>query len=329
MSTTTPTPRELQARADALADQAKELRRDLLEWHETKLTEVGIARDRAAREQYAAEQSAKSADIQVAREKADAAKLAKDAAEIDADVLAAEKKGDSRAAEEHRELAADYRNAAEVHTARARQAELDAAELREQAAQHARRVVELETQKTDLVKDGSEASEQIDLMEDQARLLDEAARKLTMAEVLKTTEPPGVDTRAVEIATLEIDAENALKKAGDIEVDQSKITTVLPDAKFEDPAAQASTSADTDAIETADPTIDAPIADTTDDAGALLDTNWLDEIIEDPVATPDLSDVDLGDPGLGYESTEVAFADTAAPGAEESYDDLGGMDDLA
>ena len=48
MSTdTTPTPRELRARADAITEQAKDLRKDLLEWHETRLTEVGIARDRA------------------------------------------------------------------------------------------------------------------------------------------------------------------------------------------------------------------------------------------------------------------------------------------
>ena len=343
MSTdTTPTPRELRARADAITEQAKDLRKDLLEWHETRLTEVGIARDRAAREQYAAEQSAKSADIQVKREKADVAEMNKGAAELEASALAAEKKGDLRVAEENRELAADYRNSADIHAARARQAELDAAELREQAAQQARRVVELETQKSDLVKEGSEASAQLDKMEDQARLLDEAAHKMTMAEMLTGAEPPGsmadVDKRVIEISTLEVEAEEALEKANDMEIDRTKITNVLPDATFETDATPVSTTADPTETEGSPIGATTGTGDTTDGGDAtaegseLLDTDWLQEFLDEPAPTPDLSDdyadVTVTDSGFDMEPADVTFADAVAPGADDPLDDTG-MDDFA
>lgn len=376
MSTETPTPRELRARADAITGQTKELRRDLLEWHETRLSEIGIARDRAAREQYAAEQSAKSADLQVKRENNEVEAMRKGAAELEAAAAAAEKKGDLRAAEEHRELAADYRNAGEIHAARARQAELDAADLRVQAAKHAQRVVELETQKSDLVDDGQAASEQIDLLEDQARLLREAAHKLTAAEMLQEADPPAsmadVDKRVMEVATLEVDAEDALEKVAQMQVDRAKIVKVLPDATFETetgtepepvPASAATDPAATGAVtqETAAPSADGgdgagdvdviaamegiDDADALDDADRLddveaigsddgegeadeIDTSWLEEFIEEPAATADLSGLDDADSGFDFEPAEVAFADTAPAGLDDTFDDPADLDDV-
>ena len=103
-------------------------------------------------EQFGLEQQAKSADIQVeSRETKDAERRTKDIERHKAAAAAAEQRGDGSVAQEHREAAAVFRAQVTTHEARARQATLDGAEFRAQAAGVNRRVVELEVERDDVI----------------------------------------------------------------------------------------------------------------------------------------------------------------------------------
>jgi hypothetical protein len=355
------TAQELSDRADMLTDQATRLRRELLDSTEAKFGEIGITRDRAARDQYGAEQSAASADIQVKRERREADEATKGAADEEAKAAAAEKRGDAHAAEEMRENAMSLRSAADVHAQRARQATLDAAELREEAAQHARRVVELETEQADLRSAGGAAAAELDKMEDQARLLDEAARKMTEAAQLRDSGQPMNDKVVGTIGELEDEAEKALAKAAGIEIDRGSITAVLPDAQIgasvpvptsdtEATVAAASgalgsdddilalhieaiepTTVDDDAAGASDATAE-PDGDTArSEAATDADTSWLREVIEEPapVGTEDTAfdttstfeQPDL-EPPVHEDFAEATASAGASPGDDARFDEL-------
>jgi hypothetical protein len=324
---------ELSARAAATADQAAQLRQDLLDQTQEKMTEIDIARDRAARAQYGAEQSAKSADIQVAREQRAAEESSKLAADTNAQAEAAATRGDALAAEELRETASSHAAAAVVHSDRARQAELDAAELRAQAEQHGQQVVELEAQHEDLRAAGSAAGTELDKMEDQARLFDEAARKMAEAANLRAGGATD-DATIATIGRLEDEAEKVLEAAAKIDVDAGKITDVLPDAEVDasTPSSEVTPPDDADPlglrIDTIEPSSiaeDATDADTdtdvtTDTPTDTDDTAWLADYVED--AAP-------ADAGADVELPDLTAADDAADDFAMTEDGSAGLDDDA
>jgi hypothetical protein len=152
----------LKPRIEALQTESKSTRRELADRYKTDETRLGIERDRVARDQYAADQAAKSADLQVKRDTNDAATEAKKAAEFEALAAKEERSGDRAAAEESREIAEVARVKQETHLARSRQATLDAAELRERAATHSRRVTELEVEREGLRSQAMKSEAELD-----------------------------------------------------------------------------------------------------------------------------------------------------------------------
>jgi hypothetical protein len=211
----------LRPRIDALRAEAKSLRERNNAQYKTNETDMGIERDRIARERYGVEQTAKSADMQVKAEQKDLDKIAKEIAAREADAVAAERRGDTSAAAEHREYIAGARASQAAHEARARQATLDAAELREQQAGVDRRLTEVEVRRTDLSKQTWAAEQEIDKLEQQADLLQQARLKWAEADIA------GDDVG--RRSTLSLEAEALVTKAGGIDVDRSVLRVVIPD----------------------------------------------------------------------------------------------------
>ena len=269
---------QLNERAFGLAEQAADLRKQLTATTEAKFTEIGIARDRAAREQYAAEQSAKSADLQIQREHTAAKELNDAAAQEDAKATAASTRGDDRAVEAAQESALTMRSSAGVHTNRARQAEADAAELRAAATAHGQRVAELEAQKATTVEAGRSVEEQLDKMEDQARLLLEASQKTEEAARL-----PPQDPRS---ASLKAEAEAAVQQAQQLQPDHAQIRVILPEAQIDAAATPVMPEPST-----ATATADAPVGSGDDDLALSMQIDGVDQSAD---LTTDLTGLDTG-----------------------------------
>ena len=195
----------LRPRIDALRAQATSVRTQNIETYKAKETELAVNRDRLAREQFGLEQQAKSADIQVDRETKDAERRTKDIEKHEASAAAAERRGDDSVAQEHREAAAVFRAQVATHEARARQATLDGAELREQAAGVNRRVVELEVERDDVIDRSNAVERELDKMEHQADLYQQARQKYAEASIASDDIPRRV--------TLELEAEALVKQA--------------------------------------------------------------------------------------------------------------------
>ena len=86
---------DLRVRIDAVRAEAASLRRRNNDQFTSKETELGIERDRLAREQFGIEQSAESADTQVKTEQREVAKLAKQIEARETKAAAAEQRGDT------------------------------------------------------------------------------------------------------------------------------------------------------------------------------------------------------------------------------------------
>jgi hypothetical protein len=248
----------LKPRIEALQAEAKGTRRELADRYKTDETKLGIERDRVARDQYAADQAAKSADIQVQRETRDAAAEAKKAAEFEALADKEERSGDRAAAEESREIAEVARVKQETHLARSRQATLDAAELREGAATHGRRVTELEVEREGLRTQAMKAEAELDKIEQQAKLLEDARRKYAEADLAGASDPQRANAALLEAERLEAQAAGIDVNRGTIRQSIPEFPAVTPgidvpppplpdgaqgDTPVEDPVAPAGPSA--------------------------------------------------------------------------------------
>jgi hypothetical protein len=211
----------LRPRIDALRAEATSLRRQNNEQFTSRMSELGIERDRIAREHDGVAQSAKSADTLVKAEQDAFNKLGKDITAREAKATAAERRGDVAEAAEIREFALGLRAVQETHTARARQATLDAAELRERAAGIDRRLKEKDLERDDLSAQTTSVEKEIDKLEQQADLLQEARLKWSEADLT------GDDVAGR--STLELEAEALVARAGAIGVDRTLIRTVIPE----------------------------------------------------------------------------------------------------
>jgi hypothetical protein len=242
----------LKPRVEALQAEAKSTRRELADRFQTEETRLGIERDRVAREQYAADQAAKSADIQIQRETKDAAAEAKKAAEYDALAAKEERKGDRAAAEESREIAQVARVKQETHLARSRQATLDAAELRERAATNGRHVTELEVEREGVRTQAMKSEAELDKIEQQAKLLEDARRKYAEADLAGATDPQKASAALLEAERLEA-------QAAGIEVSRGVIRQSIPEFPAVTPGIDVSPPPLPDGAQ-ADAPVDEPVA---------------------------------------------------------------------
>ena len=198
---------DLRRRVDELRAEAASLRRRNNDHFTSLESEYGVERDRLAREQFGIEQSAESADTQAKAAQREVAKLAKQIEERETKAAAAELRGHVAEAQELLEYALGLRAAQETHEARARQATLDGAELRERAAGVERRRTKLHVEREDLAKQALAVEQEIDKLDQQADLLEQASGQRTEGE-----------------------AEALLAKAAAITVDRTVINAVIPES---------------------------------------------------------------------------------------------------
>ncbi len=105
--------------------------------------------------------------------------------------------------------------------ARARQAQLDAATTREEVSAHDRRLTEADVRIEDAKVELRAAEGQLDKLEDQARLYEQARTKFAEASLAGDDIP--------RRAGAEVEAEALLSRAQAIVVDRAAIRTVMPD----------------------------------------------------------------------------------------------------
>jgi hypothetical protein len=327
-----PDPKALQDAAAALRTQATGARRAVAEQLEKRDAEIGTAHDRAVQRQQVAEQAVKAAEETRRDETTAAQELRATAIDSETQAAGAEKKGDPNRAEELRESAVRLRARADAADTRAQAADSDTQNAKVELAEREREAHAIDRQMTDMNKASNTAERQLDVMEDKARLLDEAGRKLATASVTDNV---------VDRAQLENDAEKLLENANGLDVDVTGINAFTGgDIKVPELATQAidttaaadpAPSPDGDGTATAASAglqdefaqvaaggPETPATDTATDAGATAD----------PAPAPAVAAADaapLDDPlGAGT----AAGTDTALVGALQT-DDLTGLADPA
>jgi hypothetical protein len=211
-----PEPKALLDAAAAMRTDATNARRLVAQEIQRRDTDLGIAHDRALQRQSAAEQAVKTADDTRKAEHRDAQEFRATAEDYRKQADAAEQKGDTRAAEETREQVQRLEARAEAAEARAVQADRDYDDARVDLATRQREANALDQQMTDMNKASNVAERQLDALEDKARLLDEAGRKLGAASVTDNV---------VDRAQLELDAEKLLKNANGMMQPRDRTTT--------------------------------------------------------------------------------------------------------
>ncbi len=311
----------LKPRIEALQVEAKSTRRELADRYKTDETRLGIDRDRVAREQYAADQAAKSADIQVQRETRDAATEAKKAAEFEALAAKEERSGDRAAAEESREIAEVARVKQETHLARSRQATLDAAELRERAATQGRRVTELEVEREGVRTQAMKAEAELDKMEQQAKLLEDARRKYAEADLAGASDPQRANSALLEAERLEAQAAGIDVNRGTIRQSIPEFPTVTPGIDLPAPPLPEGAQADAPGGEAV-----APTPSSTGDPGQPDgDAEAARAGIDDPLGI----DGDLAAVTTAAASSTDAAADVEAPVDADAATDAVSADAMA
>jgi hypothetical protein len=306
----------LKPRIEALQAEAKSTRRELADRYQTDETRLGIERDRVAREQYAADQAAKSADIQVQRETKDAAAEGKKAAEFEALAAKEERSGDRAAAEESREIAEVARVKQETHLARSRQATLDAAELRERAATQGRRVTELEVEREGVRTQAMKAEAEVDKIEQQAKVLEDARRKYAEADLAGASDPQRANAALLEAERLEAQAAGIEVNRGTIRQSIPEFPTVTPGIDLPPPPLPEGAQADAPAEE---PVAPSP-SSTGDPDQPDGDAEAARAGVDDPLGIDgDLAAVTTD----AASSTDSAAATLTADGSTDNYDSVG------
>jgi hypothetical protein len=179
-------------------------------------TQFGIARDRAARKEFAARKDAEAAELQAQRENRQAKTFKK---EVDEWKAKADRATNPAEAEDIREIVAAKEAIMESHLARARQAQLDAADANAIAADEARKVTKAEVSIDDIHKSARGATDELDELQIQAGHLERAATKYEAA------------ARATDQGTrdrLLAEAQQAEASAKAMSIDTAKIREVVP-----------------------------------------------------------------------------------------------------
>ena len=343
----------LKPRIDALRAESAAIRNHTDAEFQRRMTDMGTERDRLARQKAASEQAAKAAEQQVEQERKLAGEKGREAEHMEALAAAAEAKGDAVEAEELREAVRGTLASQEAHVARARQAQLDAATTRVEASAHDRRLTEADVRIEDSKVELRAAEGQLDKLEDQARLYEQARTKFAEASLAGDDIP--------RRAGAEVEAEALLSRAQAIVVDRAAIRAVMPDLPektpgIDDPAPPLPEGArgipDDDLSlhvgpsdgepATADSTVDDVVGDTggyDEPAPADATADGLGDDVA-PAAAADDTTWNDGSPGsFDAPADDVAFAaddpfadaSTAAydGGAEVAYDDAPSDDDQA
>lgn len=231
--------RALQQRAEAVRADAVALRAELREELNPAHIEIGLTYDRAHRAKVTADHAVEDADALVKSLEAATAAMRTNVANSDATAAAATARGDTHAATEARELSVIGRDVTEQGEARIHAAKLEAADLREAAIRADHQATEARLASIEKGRAGLAAEAEIDKIEEQADLLEQALTTLTEAGAVSGGD---IAQRVIARAVLEDQAASLLKRADAITVDRSVIAVILPSA--DDPVTPPPTSAD-------------------------------------------------------------------------------------
>lgn len=230
--------------------------------------ELGLARDRALRAKMTADHAVEDADQRTTSMEASLAETRQALAKGETALAAANAKGNTSAAAEQQEFNDGFRDMIAQAQARLHANKLDSAATREAAgtAERAARETQLAYEESTAAITAAET--EIDKIENQAALIEQARMKLVETDLKYGGDPPAdadIDRWVTARATLEGAAENLLKQADAITVDRRIIAVVVPTA--DDPVAPKPLSDDLmdpndDATEVPAPTDDAdPLPD--------------------------------------------------------------------
>jgi hypothetical protein len=211
---------DLKVRADALRAEAAVARRQLDETYESSRAELRRQLMQSTRDAETAHYGAERAADHAKGSRIEEDNLRSLADHEEQKVANHERDGKVDKAEDSREWVAMRRREADATSEEARQLDIEAARLREEEAGHQRRLAELDDEVQDLYSRHETADTNLDNLENQTRLYDEAWRKFAAAEA--TDNIP-------ERAQLELEAEKALRDAEAIEVDRTAIRAFVPD----------------------------------------------------------------------------------------------------
>lgn len=231
--------RALQQHAQALRADAVALRTGLREELNPAATVLGLASDRAQRAKMTADHAVDDAETRVKSLEASTAEMRTNVTNSEAAAAASIAKGDTHAATEASELSAIGRDLIEQGEARIHAAKLEAEDLREAARIADHRATEAKLAAVEKGSAGLAAEAEIDKIEEQADLLEQARATLSEAEAVAGGD---IAQRVIARAVLEDQAASLMKKADAITVDRSVIAVIVPSA--DDPVTPPPTSAD-------------------------------------------------------------------------------------
>jgi hypothetical protein len=203
----------------------------------------------------------------------------------------------------------------ETHLARSRQATLDAAELRERAATQGRRVTELEVEREGVRTQAMKAEAELDKMEQQAKLLEDARRKYAEADLAGASDPQRANAALLEAERFEAQSAGIEVNRGTIRQSIPEFPAVTPGIDL--PAPPLPEGAQADAPE--EPVTPGP-SSTADPDQPDGDAEAARAGIDDPLGI----DGDLAAVTTGAASSTDAAADTlTADGSSDSFDSVG------
>jgi hypothetical protein len=291
---------DLKVRADALRAEAAAARVQAKDAYFKRVTELELEKSRVATAKDSAEHSAWKAAERSTDASSDAARSGGDATRLGQEAQGEARRGDAREAEETTELS-DYMNrSSKVAQELERQATLDAAKFRQEAAGHDLRLKELGYEVRSINGRNSTTEQHLDRLEDQARLYDEASRKFAAAEA--TDNIP-------ERAQLELDAEKALHDADAIQVDRAAIRVFVPDLPAVTPGLPPTPTASVELGD--DSTADAAVA-AADDLGLDFTAATADDSVGSEIDTSVASAEDDSSSVGGFDADSTASDDLAA-----------------
>lgn len=244
------------------------------------MTDIEVEAARVRRDSKIAEASAKQA-TEDAQDYATGAQVDyTSAVELEESAAAAAKRGDTKQAEEDTELAAHYRGGAKRYEQQEREATLEAAKYREEAAGHDVRAKELHYEMRDTNGLHSAAEKQLDNLEERARLYEEANRKFDEADGANGSVSAPMRRR------LQNEAQAAIDKADAIEIDRAAIRVLAPDFPEQTPGFDAAVSSVAPSDGDADPTALAFAENADDDPGTEPDLGLDDGADAQPASDP-------------------------------------------
>ncbi|HZP28016.1 MAG TPA: hypothetical protein VFC99_03605 [Acidimicrobiia bacterium] len=302
-----PDPKALQAAAAAMRDQAQTARQAFVSEQTRQERELDKEQEEAVIQKHGAEQLVKDREtlLNHYRESvANATKLVEDDQKKIAD---AERRGDGATGQEAREHQANVQASLVAEQSRLDEARHNLDDARVAVGERTRDLDDVHQRMHQFSDRQGAAEKQLDAMEDKAKLLGEAGRKLELAT---TIDDP------VERANVEVDAENLLKSADAIQIDTAAIVTMtgqdvqLPDIGALPTQPADAPSTDGDAAPAGGDSAPADAGATDGDAAPTGEPGHLDD--EFAVATaPDGNGAAPAATGAGTVSSEAGALDTA------------------